>query len=213
MRAGRPPLAPLFFPFAIDTQSRPGHRIESFRGDLGAAVDTDAVGAGVDSREGLVDGGEQALVGLFERVVDLAVDGLRRRVGHMLVGTSGDELPGLVLERSRVLLVEILERVDDSPPFLEQESTERLDIQAAHRESRRSASSAVRPETSTVLSRVPCPATRRRSAESTASVSARRASVASFALPRSGGAVTRSFHASPWRPTTPDRGEPGITRK
>ena len=59
-------------------------------------------------------------------------------------------------------------------------------------------------------------AARKRVTRSTAAprgTSARSASTASFALPRSGAAATRIFHASPWRPTIPGAREaPGVTR-
>ena len=44
------------------------------------------------------------------------------------------------------------------------------------------------------------------------SESASSATTEAFARPRSGAAVTRTFQASPWRPTTPRRFAPGETR-
>src|SRR4051794_19451516 len=50
------------------------------------------------------------------------------------------------------------------------------------------------------------------SAARTPTVSARSFSTASLARPPSGGAVTRTFHEVPYRPTSPGRAAPGTTR-
>src|SRR3712207_5808575 len=94
-----PRLPALFFPLAIDAKRRPGHRLETLLGDLGTAVDAFAVRSVVDPGERRVDLAEEPLVVLLQRVVDLAVDRLRRRVGGVLVGAARDELSRLVRER------------------------------------------------------------------------------------------------------------------
>src|SRR3712207_7356257 len=50
------------------------------------------------SRERRVDRCQQPLVMLLERVVDLTVERLRRRICQVLVGARRHELTGLVLE-------------------------------------------------------------------------------------------------------------------
>ena len=135
-------------------QGRPG-RLEPFRGDLGTTVDADSVRTVLDAGERGVDRREQPPVGLLERVIDLAVDRLGRGVGHVLIRASRNQLTGLLLERAGVLLVEVVERLDDRLPFLQEQLAEVLRFYGAHQASRRSASSFVRPETSTVLSREP----------------------------------------------------------
>ncbi len=77
----------------------------------------------------------------------------------------------------------------------------------------RSICSGPTPTSSTILSRVPCPETSVTASRGNASVSARSRTTASFARPPSGGAATRTFHASPCRPTTRARAAPGATRK
>ena len=59
----------------------------------------------------------------------------------------------------------------------------------------------------------PWPETSVRAVRGSASVSARRRRTASFARPRSGASVTRTFQASPCRPTIAARLRPGLTRK
>ena len=67
--------------------------------------------------------------------------------------------------------------------------------------SRRSASSGAMPARLTTLSRAPWPETIATSRCGSSSVSASSRTTASFARPSSGGAATRTFQASPWRPT------------
>src|SRR5918994_709842 len=204
--------APFLFAFAIDAESRPRHRLESFSGDGCAAVDAFSVGAVLDPLQGGVDRAEQPLVVLFERVADLALDRLRGRVRQVLVSAARNELPALILQRAGVLLVEVREGSRYRLPLLDEQVAEVLDVDRAHRESLRAASDAAIPLTSTTLSREPCPATSLTSSGGIRSVSASRATAASFARPHSGGAATRTFQASPCRPTTPGLFDPGTTR-
>ena len=144
------------------------------------------VRAGVDPRERRVDLAEHVLVVLLERVVDLAVERHGRRVGEMVVDRR---LVGLVLERAAFSLVEVVDRADDALPLLEQAAAEALDVDRliAAPPSRRSASSAAMPRSSTTLSRPRRPATSvtLRAGRSRSASSCR---TASFARPRSGAA-------------------------
>ena len=79
-------------------------------------------------------------------------------------------------------------------------------------DSRLSVSARSMPASSTILSRPPWPETSVIARSGSASARASRRTAASFAAPRSGGAVTRSFHASPYRPAMPSLRAPGTTR-
>ena len=68
---------------------------------------------------------EDVLRVLLERVVDLAVDRHGRRLGDVVVGRL---VVRLVLDRARVLLVEILDRVEHALPLLLEELTELVDV-------------------------------------------------------------------------------------
>src|SRR5690606_30952535 len=67
------------------------------------------------------------------------------------------------------------------------------------------------PRSRTRLRRPVCPATTATSAGRRPSSSARSRSRAALARPRSGGAATLTFRASPWVPATPGREAPGWT--
>jgi len=77
---------------------------------------------------------------------------------------------------------------------------------------RRSISAGPTPVSSTILSRPLWPETIATASRGTASAAASSRTTASFARPCSGASVTRTFHASPWRPTIADRPAPGLTR-
>jgi hypothetical protein len=66
-------------------------------------------------------------------------------------------------------------------------------------------------ETSIVFRRDDAPATTRTSARGTSRSVASHATSAAFARPPVGGAATRSFHASPWRPASSVRTAAGET--
>jgi hypothetical protein len=72
-----------------------------------------------------VDSLEQAPLVLLEAVVELAVEGDRGDVGGMVV--SGAVL-GLVLDRARVFLVEVVDRLLDPLALLEQPRAEVLGV-------------------------------------------------------------------------------------
>jgi hypothetical protein len=72
-----------------------------------------------------VDRLEQAPLVLLEAVVELAVEGDRGDVGGMVV--SGAVL-GLVLDRARVFLVEVVDRLLDPLALLEQPRAEVLGV-------------------------------------------------------------------------------------
>src|SRR5487761_1447166 len=77
---------------------------------------------------------------------------------------------------------------------------------------RRSMRAGPTPLSSMILSRAPCPETMVTALRGKASVSAMSRTTASLARPCSGRAVTRTFHASPWRPMISARPLPGLTR-
>src|SRR5262245_19222963 len=120
----------------------------------------------------------------------------------------------LVLDRAGVRPMEVLDRSRDALALVEQPLTERVDVGDRHSpaSSRRSASSAARPRSSTTLSRTPCPETSVSPVTGTESRLDRSRRTAAFARPRSGGAATLTFHASPYRPTISVRAAPGETR-
>src|SRR5207302_7323451 len=161
---------------------------------------------------------------LPERVVDLASEGGRRRLGEVVVVRRADLLD-LLVERPGMLVTERREGVLDPPPLVEERVAELLGVDACHRLSflprpgsaaearRRSISAGPTPVSSTTFSLPPWPETRVKAVLGSASVSASSRSTASFARPRSGASVTRTFHASPCRPTTAVRPAPGLTRR
>src|SRR5262249_36976967 len=119
----------------------------------------------------------------------------------------------LLLHRARVLVMEILDRVHHPLSLHEQRLTERLDVDDTHARSRRRPASAESiPCSSTTLSGLAAPPTSEISSGARPSVHARRRRSALLARPSSGAAATRTFHASPWRPTISLRLAPGETR-
>src|SRR4051812_21479102 len=142
----------------------------------------------------------------------------------MVVARCGDLLD-LVVERAGMLVAQRRERMLDPLLLLEQRLAEMLGVDARHRLSflprsspvaearRRSISAGPIPVSSTIFSLPPWPETSVRAVRGSASVSARSRRTASLARPRSGASVTRTFQASPCRPTTAVRPAPGLTRK
>jgi hypothetical protein len=72
-----------------------------------------------------VDRLEQAPLVLLEAVVELAVEGDGGDVGRMVVGGA---VLGLVLDRARVFLVEVVDRLLDPLALLEQPRAEMLGV-------------------------------------------------------------------------------------
>jgi hypothetical protein len=72
-----------------------------------------------------VDRLEQAPLVLLEAVVELAVEGDRGDVRRMVVGGA---VLGLVLDRARVFLVEVVDRLLDPLALLEQPRAEVLGV-------------------------------------------------------------------------------------
>src|SRR5207244_4332087 len=154
---------------------------------------------------------------LFERVVELTLECLRGGIREMVVVDG--VLAGLVGDGARVLLVEVLDRRDDTAAFFEEGLAKATRVDARHRRSfpaaedrRRSIWDGPMPASSTILSRPPCPETSVTASRGTDNVSASSRTTASLARPPSGGAATRTFHASPCRPMIPAREAPGATR-
>ena len=124
-----------------------------------------------------------------------------------------------------MLVAERRERMLDPLPLVEERVAEVLGVDAltaspfclgrppVAEARRRSISAGPIPVSSTIFSRPPWPETSVRAVRGSASVSARRRRTASFARPRSGASVTRTFQASPCRPTTAVRPAPGLTRR
>src|SRR4051794_14087000 len=141
----------------------------------------------------------------------------------MVVARPG-ALLALVVEGAGMLLGERRERMLDPLPLVEERLAEVLGVDA-HRLSflpraspvaevrRRSISAGPIPVSSTTFSRAPWPETSVRAVRGSASVSASNRRTASLARPRSGASVTRTFQASPCRPTTAVRPAPGLTRR
>src|SRR5207302_1489149 len=140
---------------------------------------------------------------LLERVVELAVVRLGRRVGQVVVVRSF--LPRLVHQRARMVVVQVLDRGHDAPALLEQRFTKVVRVDGAHAprscpaadERRRSISPGSTPASSTILSRAPCPETSVTDVRGIASVSASRRIAALFARPGFAVAATRTFPPSP----------------
>src|SRR2546421_2406020 len=203
---------------AADAERCPRQRFETLLRDLAAAVRARAVRSVFDSLQRRVDLAEEMLRVLLERVVELAVVGLRRGVGEMVV--VGGLFAGVFGQRAAVLLVEVLEGCLDSPALFEQSLAETIGVDCIHETrslptaevNRRSTRFPSIPASSTILSRELCPETSFTASRGTERVSASRRTTASFARPASGGAATRTFQASPYRPTTAARSAPGDTR-
>src|SRR5207247_11330375 len=109
------------------------------------------------------------------------------------------QLLGRVLARARILVVEILDRACGAIALLEQLAAKGVQVDRAHvRASRRRAASArSMPRNSTTLSRLVRPETTESPLNGRSSSVERSRRRASLARPRSGWAVTRTFHASP----------------
>src|SRR3954452_3779244 len=208
---------------AVDAERSPGIRLQPLARDLAAAAEADPVRPVVDSPQRGVDLRQHLLRVVAERVVDLAAEGCARGLGEVIVARRGDLLD-LLVERSGMLVAEGRERVLDPLLLLEQRVAEVLGVDARQRLSflprspaaearRRSISAGPIPVSSTIFSLPPCPETSFRAVRGSASVSARRRRTASLARPRSGASVTRTFQASPCRPTNAVRPDPGLTRK
>ena len=82
-----------------------------------AARRADAVRAGIDALESCVDRAEHVVRCLLERVVDLAIERDRRGLADVV---ADRRLLGLLSQRPRVLLVEVVERGDDALSLVEQ---------------------------------------------------------------------------------------------
>src|SRR5262249_12073742 len=139
----------------------------------------------------------------------LPVEGGGGDVAEMVVLEG--RLLGLVRERAGILLVDVVDRVLDAFPLLLQARAYLLGVDHPVSSSRRSTSRGSRPCSSTILSRAVCPETTDTAARGTRRRSASSRTTASLARPRSGAALTRTFHASPWRPASSVRAAPGET--
>src|SRR5207248_2767022 len=111
----------------------------------------------------------------------------------------------------RCLVVQKLHSVVQTSALLFEARAESVGVDGGHSSSFPEALAAARrcsisrgsmPSSATVLSRDAWPETIATELAGTANVSASRRTTAAFALPSSGAAATRTFHASPWRPTT-----------
>src|SRR5919202_155986 len=197
---------------------RPRQVLQPVGLDCVAAGRAGAVRARVQALERAIDLAENVAGVLLERVVDLAVDGLRGGVGGMIIGAAGDEVTGFVLERTGVLLVQIRDRVEDVLPLFLEAFAEAVGIDLrAHLPalaSRRSTSAGSIPASSTIFSRPDRPETSETLDRGSSRRSATRDRTASFALPCSGGAATRTFQPPPCRTIAPRPvREPGATRR
>src|SRR5207244_2775697 len=193
---GRARSASLVLSLVLDAEGRPGERFEARGVDRTAAPPAGAVRALDDPLQRHVDRLQRPGRILLERVVELAVERDRGRLGEVVVEPP---LLAFVLEGARILVVEVLDRVDDALPLVEQPLAKDLDVERAHqtRPRRRSAAPASSPRSSTILSRLPWPETGVSERSGTPSVSASKERTSAFARPRSGAPRTRSFHASP----------------
>src|SRR5260370_31046775 len=195
--------------------------LEALGRDLRAAGRARAVRPVVDPLERCVDQGEHVTGVLLEREVDLPVERGRRRLREMVVACGGDLLD-LVVERPRMIVAEVRDRLRHPLALLEERNAELLRIDAHERlsfrprsgaeadASRRSASAGPSPVSSTILSRPPWPETSATASRGSASASASSRRTASFARPCSGAAATRSLHAPPCPPPTCARPAPRL---
>src|SRR5262249_46510966 len=216
----------LSLPGVVDAERRPGIDLEALDRNLLAAFPALAVRAVRDARERAVDLREHLARVLAERVVDLPVERRGRRLTEVVVVERPRALFHLVVERAGMAVAEVRDRSLHALAFLQQLDAEMLGVDGHRRESflggssvaeadvsRRSANAGAIPSSSTILSLPVCPETSVTAARGTSSVSARRRTTAAFARPFSGGCVTRTFHASPCRPTIAGRPAPGLTRR
>ena len=169
------------------------------RRDRLAAHRAGAVRAGLDPAERGVDLAQQLARVLLEPLVELAVVGVGRRVGEVVVGVR-DSSPSrpramrcrvAVLDRSRCARGR-LELRAEAVGVDAHAQVSFLPAGASRRRSLR-----VSPASSTILSREAPPDTSATVERGTASVSERSSTTASLARPRSGAAATRTFQASP----------------
>ena len=164
--------------------------------------------------ERLVDLGDHVVGVLAERLIELEVDEVGGVVGEVLVAGGGVDLPHALVVGGEVAgcAHDVLAEAEQLRPALGE--IDRHDVPFWADARRCSASSRVSPTISTTLSRETAPLddAHVRPAESRATSRAGSTTDA-FARPRSGGAATRSFQASPWRPTTAERPAPGETRR
>src|SRR6266516_7708363 len=163
-RVGPTRSTPLAAALAIDAERRPRPRFETFRRNLPPAVRAVAVRPVVDSQQRRIDLRQHVLRVFLERVVELAV--VRDGGGVSEVVVVHRVLPGLVGDRTRVLLVEVVERRLDALPLLRQRFAEPVGVDRAHPcsfpaadASRRSVSVGSIPASSTILSLPPWPET------------------------------------------------------
>src|SRR5262249_55049976 len=154
--------------------------------------------AGVDPCEGGVDLAQHVRRVVLQGSGHLAVEGGGGNVPEVVVLEGG--LVRLVRQRTRVLRVDVVDRVDDTLALFEELAPEVLDVDAHGFPSLRSTSAASRPRSSTTLSRPVWPETTESDVRGTCNRFASRRTTASFARPRSGADVTRTFHAEPCRP-------------
>src|ERR1051325_10134522 len=97
----------------LGAQRRPGEVLEALRLDWLPACHTGAVRALVDALQCCVDLAEHVRGVLLERVVDLAVDRVGRKVGEMVVAGTLCEVAGDVLSRAGILLLKVRDRGED----------------------------------------------------------------------------------------------------
>src|SRR5690242_16879777 len=196
-------LPPVGKPLVVDAECRPRPRAQPLLGDRLSAPLAAAVRSLVEPRDRTIDLRQRLLRPLLEPLVELAVERDRRHVAEMVVAAAPGELTHLVLHVPGALLVEVGDRVDDPPALLLEQAAEFGSVDGGHSRSfpvptvaeasRRSISSGPSPASATILSRAPCPETISTSRRARSSVSASRSTTASFALPPSGGAATRTF--------------------
>src|SRR6266545_1922028 len=107
----------LLLALAVDALRGPGDGAEPVLADLLTAGLARPEGSVLDPLEGRVDRCQNVLRVLLERVVDLPIERDRRRLRHVIVDRH---LLGLVLDRSGVLLLEILDRIEHAAALREE---------------------------------------------------------------------------------------------
>src|SRR5439155_4962582 len=121
--------APLVPALALDALHRPRNRLETRRVDRPAARLADPVGALVQPRERPVDRDEHVGGVLLERARHLAIERDGCDVAEMVVLEG--QLLGLVAHRPRVLVVDVLDRLENGTPLLLEPLTEMLGVDGA----------------------------------------------------------------------------------
>src|SRR5918996_833787 len=190
----------------VDAELRVGDGLEPLLADRPPAHGADAVRPVLDALQG---GGV-----LLEAAVELPHEGLGGVVGEV-VARAGREVAGLVGERA--LVVHGLACHGETLSLVLELGPETVEVERhatpAGALSRAASSASLRPSTTIVLSRELSPATISIRLRGISSVAASSSRSAWLALPLSGGAPTRTFHASPSRPTIRERAAPGLTRR